>query len=265
MPFEREEDLYPPVKAFLEGQGYEVKSEVRGCDIVARRGAEPPVIVELKLSLTLPLLLQGIDRLALSDHVYLAVGVAARPGRGSLWRRERRGILRLCRRLGLGLLAIHEPTARTRTLVEPLLDPLPYRPRPDRRRQGLLLKEFVQRVGDPNVGGTTRRPIVTVYRQAALGCAAHLGRHGPTKASEVAKATDVSHAAVIMRRDVYGWFERVERGVYALTPRGVEALQAHAGVLADLEAARSSAQPPSPAPLTSLTGSPAVRTAPGDR
>jgi hypothetical protein len=236
VPFEREEDLYPPVKAFLEGQGYEVKSEVRDCDIVARRGAEPPVIVELKLSLTLPLLLQGIDRLVLSDHVYLAVGVVAKPGRGSLWRRERRGILMLCRRLGLGLLAVHEPTARRPALVEPLLDPLPYRPRQNRRRQGLLLKEFVQRVGDPNVGGTTRRPIVMVYRQSALGCAAHLGRHGPTKASEVAKATDVSRAAAIMRRDVYGWFERVERGVYALTPKGLEALDAHAGVLADLEA-----------------------------
>ncbi len=29
-----ESDLYAPVKALLEGQGYVVKGEVRGCDVV---------------------------------------------------------------------------------------------------------------------------------------------------------------------------------------------------------------------------------------
>ena len=58
--------LYAPVKAFLQRQGYVVRGEVRGCDLVARRGNEEPVIVELKLRFTLSLLLQGIDRLALS-------------------------------------------------------------------------------------------------------------------------------------------------------------------------------------------------------
>ena len=47
--------LYSPVKQFLERRGYEVKGEVRGCDLVARRGDEPPVIVELKLRFSLPL------------------------------------------------------------------------------------------------------------------------------------------------------------------------------------------------------------------
>jgi hypothetical protein len=31
----RESDLYPPVKAFLEAQGYEVKGEIGGCDACA--------------------------------------------------------------------------------------------------------------------------------------------------------------------------------------------------------------------------------------
>ena len=43
----REDALYPPVKAFLEAQGYAVKGEVNGCDVVAIRDREPPVIVEL--------------------------------------------------------------------------------------------------------------------------------------------------------------------------------------------------------------------------
>ena len=50
--------FYPAVKAFLEGQGYDVKAEVQGCDVVGTRGDEPPVIIELKLraSRSLPFL-----------------------------------------------------------------------------------------------------------------------------------------------------------------------------------------------------------------
>ena len=234
--FEREEDLYAPVKTFLEGQGYEVKAEVRGCDLVAQRGEEPLVIVELKTGFTLPLVLQGIDRLALSDQVYLAVAVPLKPTPGSIWRRERRGILKLCRRLGLGLLAIHESPGERVPLVEPLVDPVPYRPRPDKRRQGLLLKEFAHRVGDPNIGGTNKRPIVTAYRQDALRCAVVLGERGPTKASEVAEAAGVPKATSLMHRDVYGWFSRAERGVYELSPKGREALQTYADVIETLRA-----------------------------
>ena len=233
--FEREADLYAPVKAFLEGQGYEVKAEINGCDLVARRGHEPPVIVELKTGFTLPLVLQGVDRLALSDRVYLAVGVPRRPARGSLWRREHRSIMKLCRRLGLGLLAVREPTARVPALVEPLLDPVPYRPRADKRRQGRLLQEYARRVGDPNTGGVSQRPIVTAYRQDALRCAAHLAEHGPTKAADVKAATGVERAAVLMRHDVYGWFERVERGVYTLSPKGREALPTYTDVVVSLD------------------------------
>ena len=57
-----EADLYEPVKRFLEAQGYTVKGEVKACDIVAVRGEEPPVVVELKTSFSLPLVFQGIER-----------------------------------------------------------------------------------------------------------------------------------------------------------------------------------------------------------
>ena len=64
-----EVDLYHPVKRFLEKQGYSVKGEIGPCDVVAVRGAEGPVVVELKLRLTLALILQAVDRLAVSDVV----------------------------------------------------------------------------------------------------------------------------------------------------------------------------------------------------
>ena len=69
----REQDLYPPIKAFLEAQGYEVKAEVDGCDVVAMRRPDAPVIVEMKTAFSLALVLQGIARQGLFDDVYLAV------------------------------------------------------------------------------------------------------------------------------------------------------------------------------------------------
>ncbi|WP_323007908.1 DUF2161 family putative PD-(D/E)XK-type phosphodiesterase [Pseudorhodobacter sp.] len=68
---------------------------------------------------------------------------------------------------------------------------------------------------------------MTAYRQDALRCALHL-QAGPCKAAVVAKAVGVSRAAVQMRDDHYGWFERVARGIYQLTPKGQAALLEHA-------------------------------------
>jgi hypothetical protein len=213
-PFASEQDLYAPVKRFLEAQGYVVKGEVGGCDLLAVRGAEPPVIVELKLRFSLALVLQGIDRLAVCDSVYLAVpdGAGGRRAIGP----EHRGVRKLCRRLGLGLIAVR------RRSVDVLLDPAPYQPRKNRRRAATLLAEHARRIGDPNRGGaSTRLPIMTAYRQEALRCAACLRETGPARIAALRAAADAPNAARILRRNVYGWFERVARGVYGLAPAGL--------------------------------------------
>ncbi|MBT9382931.1 DUF2161 domain-containing phosphodiesterase [Pseudooceanicola sp. CBS1P-1] len=213
----KETDLYAPVKAYLEGQGYAVKAEVAGADVMAMRGDDPdPVIVEMKTAMSLQLIQQGIDRLGVTDFVYLAV--PAVKGRKTLARH-----VALCRRLGLGLL-----TVRLRDgYVEAQCDPGPYAPRKVKARQGRLLREFSKRQGDPNTGGS-RAGIVTAYRQDALRCAAHLALAGACRGAEVARAAAVPRATQIMRDDHYGWFERVEKGVYALRPEGRDALEAQA-------------------------------------
>ena len=123
-------------------------------------------------------------------------------------------------------------------LVEALLDPAPYRPRKRQAAAGRLLREFQRRVGDPNEGGSSRRKIITAYRQDALRCALHLGRNGPTKAAVLARTTAVDRAGTIMRADHYGWFERAAetpRGVYDLTPKGRAALEEYGDAVAALE------------------------------
>ncbi len=206
-----ESDLYAPVKALLEGQGYSVKGEIRGCDVVGVRGDEPPVIVELKRAFGLGLVLQGVDRLSLTDTVYLAIGV---------WPKNLRNVRKLCRRLGLGLMIVSEKR------LDVLLDPAPYAPRKNKRKVGRLLGEHARRVGDPNRGGSsTRVPMMTAYRQAALRCAELLAQKGPMKVAAVRTACDARNAGAILRDDVYGWFERVERGIYAVTPEGRRGLE----------------------------------------
>lgn len=205
-----EVDLYPPVKSYLERQGYTVKGEVRDCDVVAVRGDEPPVIVELKASFTLSLLLQGVDRQAMTDAVYVAFPPPKR--------RQLPDALKLCRRLGLGVLLV---SGRN---VEAVLDPAPYQPRKSAPRRTMLLKEFHHRIGDPVAGGSASAPRMTAYRQDALRCAAFLGEAGPAAPKVVRSATEVERAAGILRNDVYGWFHRPSRGVYALTPKGTAAL-----------------------------------------
>ena len=202
------------MKALLEGQGYVVKGEVRGCDVVAVRGEEPPVIVELKRVFGLSLVLQGVDRLALSDRVYLAVGQ---------WPKQGKKVKNLCRRLGLGLLVVAGGRA------DVVLDPLPYKPRTNKRKAGRLLGEHRRRVGDPNLGGSAMRaPLMTAYRQEALRCAAALlASKGPMKLAALRAAADAPRAASILQDDFYGWFERVERGVYTLTPAGRRGLSDH--------------------------------------
>jgi hypothetical protein len=222
--------LYGPVKRFLEARGYEVKGEVCGCDLVARHpddgGDEKPVIVELKLRFTLALLLQGIDRLAISERVYVAVPRPARGARGLS--PETPAIRRLCRRVGVGLIVVG------RDSVAGIEEPVPYRPRAAPRRALRLLAEFERRVGDPNVGGSRRRQLVTAYRQDALRLVRVLAETGPIRLTELRAASGVATTAGILRRNVYGWFVRVGRGVYGLSAGGYEALRIFADALAAL-------------------------------
>jgi len=205
--------LYLPVKRFLEARGYAVKGEVCGCDLVAVNHSGPPLVVigELKQSFTLELLLQGVDRLAAGDEIWLAVRASAKRGR----ERDPR-VRKACRLLGFGLLAVF-----ARGQVEILAEPGPYRPRANAARRSHLVDEHRRRQGDPTVGGGTRRPIMTAYRQQALAVAAAL-EPGPRRPRQL--RPQAPDAATILLRNVYGWFERVERGVYGLTEAGRAAL-----------------------------------------
>ena len=223
-----ETELYGPIKGFLEGQGYTVKGEIGPCDIVAVRDDEGPVVVELKEQLSLALILQGVDRLTVSDTVYIAFRIGK--GHSASWRTRSKQVKSLLRRLGLGLL-----TVSTRGNVVPVLDPAPYRPRPNVKRRHRLLREFAERIGDPEVGGSASRQRLTAYRQDALRCARELAESGVLKVSYIREHAGVTRAGPILRDNHYGWFERVRTGHYELSPKGERELLNWSDALESLE------------------------------
>lgn len=209
-----ETTLYLPIKRFLETAGYSVKGEIAGCDIVGLSADEPPVVVicELKLSFNLELILQAVDRASASDEVWIAARVSAK-GKG---RESDRRYRDLCRRLGFGMLSVSDNGT-----VDVVVSPVALMPRKNPHKRSRLVDEHKRRKGDPAVGGSTRAPIMTAYRQQALVCAAAL-KEGPLRPKDLKAIAPA--AANILRGNVYGWFERLDRGIYGLTAAGTEAL-----------------------------------------
>lgn len=230
----QETDLYAPIKILLEAQGYEVKGEVGSADIVAVRKDEEPLVVELKSSFSLTLFHQAIDRQHITDTVYVAIP----RGSGKAFSESLRKNIRLCRRLGLGLMTVRLSDG----FVEVSLDPAPYKPRKAQQQKARLLKEFAKLVGDPNTGGSTRKGLVTAYRQDALRCMNCLHEYGPTKAAIVAERSGVTNARRLMADNHYGWFDRVETGIYTLSPKGHRALGEYAEEITRIYTIRSAAE-----------------------
>ncbi|WP_454702205.1 DUF2161 domain-containing phosphodiesterase [Agrobacterium burrii] len=210
-----ETSLYLPVKGFLETAGYTVKGEVGGCDLVGLSDNDPPVVVicELKLSFNLELILQAVDRAAIAEEVWIAARISAK-GKG---READKRYRDLCRRLGIGMLGISD--AGDVSIIVSSISPMP---RTNPKRRSRLMREHQRRRGDPAVGGSMRAPIMTAYRQQALGCALALAS-GPMRVRHI--KSSVPDAGKILLANVYGWFERLDRGVYGLTQTGHEALQ----------------------------------------
>ena len=207
--------LYLPVKRFLEKLGFTVKGEIGGCDLVALSSGDPPVVVvgELKQSFNLELVLQAIDRASAADEVWLAARLSAR-GKG---RESDARYRNLCRRLGFGMLAVTD-----RGDVEVIVKPPTAAPRRHPKKRSRLVAEHNKRIGDPALGGSTRAPIMTAYRQQALACAAALSA-GPQRVRDL--RAHIPDAGKILLNNVYGWFDRAERGIYGLTDAGRAALK----------------------------------------
>jgi hypothetical protein len=214
-----ESELAAPLTRYLAEQGYTVRSEVKDCDIAAVRG-EDLLIIELKTALNLALLAQAARRQRITDSVYLAI---PRPSNKWKWWTQTRSVQHLIRRLELGLIFVSLDPAKPP--VETVFHPVPFARRKRAKSRRALLEEIHSRTGDYNTAGSNRTKLVTAYRENAIRIACLLEAKGKLTPKALREMGAGPKTLGILRGNVYGWFERVGYGVYALSPRGSEELR----------------------------------------
>jgi hypothetical protein len=220
----RETDLFQPVKIYLEANGYAVHAEVKNCDITATKG-DQLLIIELKLNVNIPLLIQASDRQKITDSVYVAV---PRPEPGNRARyKQWTGVKHILRRLELGLIFVDTRSGA----VEVAFHPMEFERRKQRKRRRSILQEVEGRSRNLNTGGSTRRKIITAYRLNALGIAMKLSDMGPSKPKDLRASGTGDKTLSILSSNFYGWFQRIEKGVYDITSKGKKALREYKDML----------------------------------
>jgi hypothetical protein len=230
-PIVRETELYAPLHDYLCAQGYTVRSEVKDCDITATLDDEL-VVIELKRGFSTTLLIQATQRQRVTDSVYVALPEPPGWKRNMRWRR----IQHLLRRLELGLIWVS--FASTPPQVQIVFHPLPFERKHHARGRRAILKEIAGRSGEYNQGGSTRNKLVTAYRENALVIACQLDQQGALSPRQLRALGTGPKTQDILAHNYYGWFERVARGVYALSAAGRVALEAYPELLARLRAPR---------------------------
>lgn len=208
-----ETDLYKPVHDYLEGLGYNVQGEVKGCDLAALMG-EDLVVVELKTSFNLKLLAQAVKRQRAADSVYVAIPRPKGGARTAGWR----DMCMLLRRLELGLITVAPDKEEGQ--VEVCFHPNTFdrlkSARSNKKVRHHIIKETVSRSGQYNTGGSIRKKLVTAYREQAIHIACCLMKYGRLSPAEMKKLGTCPKTPHILQDNHYGWFSRVSRGIYEL-------------------------------------------------
>jgi len=216
----REEDLYKPVCEYLNSLGYTVRGEVKHCDVAAVKGEEL-LVVEMKKSLNLDVILQAALRQKLADKVYIAV---LKPGREFFTKRWK-DLCYLLKRLqfGLILVSITEDCSFAEVAFEPVPFDMGNTKKRSKKKKKELIEEFDARHGDFNTGGSTKKKLVTAYREQAIYIACCLMKFGPLSPKELRLlGTDEKKTWTIVYQNVYGWFENKSKGIYDLNEAGKE-------------------------------------------
>lgn len=214
-----ERELYEPLRQHLTGCGFEVRSEVNKCDLVAKKPGLL-VIVEMKRHLSFDLLEQAVERQSYADAVYVCIPKPPGFKEDKNWRSK----LKVLKRLGLGLLLVSK-TGTCQTVEEALAPEQVTLPRTSVKKRKSLDKEFDNRSLDLNIGGSHKVPLVTAYRESALFMVFLLNARGPMSSKSLrALGSHPKKTTAILNANYYGWFVKTEDKCYALTDAGRQAM-----------------------------------------
>lgn len=213
----KESDLSPPLEEYLTLQGYTVRCEVNHCDIIACKD-DSLIGIELKKSMNLSLLIQCNERLRTCDSVYAAL---PEPN-GWQYDKKWRKIQRILKKLEIGLIFINIKRKDPVTIV---FHPREYTPRKNKKGKRIILEEISRRTVNLNNGGISKTAIVTAYRENAVQIALYLQERGPSTPRELRKLGTGDKTQSILHNNFYGWYRKVERGVYELGEGGEQAIR----------------------------------------
>lgn len=217
-----ETELYQPIHDFLAALGYEVHGEVQGCDLTASKDGGL-IIIELKRSFNLDLLIQAVKRQRLTDEVYIAVPKPKISPFSKSWKDR----CLLVRRLELGLITVSFRVEPPQVEVE--IFPAPFNRQKSKQASQRKLKslktELDGRHGNFNVGGSTRKKLMTAYKENAIHIACCLQKYGTLSPKELRTLGTGPKTASILQKNYYNWFARVAHGSYQLTTQGEAALK----------------------------------------
>ncbi len=219
----KESDLFEPIKKYLEASGYKVRAEVKNCDITATKDDEL-IIIELKLSATLQLFIQATDRQRITDSVYIAI-----PKSSTRSKKHWKGIRHILRRLELGLIFVDVDNPVNP--VEIVFHPIQFQRKKISKRRKAILKEVENRSDNLNVGGSNKRKIVTAYRENAIQIAVYLKEIGATTPKKLREYNSGKKTLSILYSNFYGWFQRVDHGLYEITVKGKQELKKFPGLV----------------------------------
>lgn len=211
----KEADLYLPIKAFFIENDYDVSGEVKHVDLVAKK-EDDIIAVELKKAFNLKLLLQAVDRQKYFQAVYVAI---EKPK----YSKRNKEIVHMLKRLEIGLITVNFLKSRTDVVIEH--HPIPFNRQTNYKKKRMIIEEVNNRTGlKDNIGGTTGVKQVTVYRENAIGVAYALSVLGDTAPKHVKGLIGLDKAGAILYQNHYGWFDRIDQGVYRLNKKGRDAL-----------------------------------------
>ena len=83
-----------------------------------------------------------------------------------------------------------------------------------------IIQEINGRYADYNQGGVNKTKLVTAYRESAIYIACILNEFGEMSAKNLKKLGTDDKTLSILYNNHYGWFERIDRGIYKLTSKG---------------------------------------------
>ena len=208
-----EKDLFIPVKNLFEKMGYKVNAEVKDCDITAIDEDEL-IIIELKRNLSVTLLAQGLKRQKTGAVVYVAV-----PKPKNYSPKTYRDTLYVIKKLELGLIFVS--LKGEYSFAEIIHDPAPFEPvKINYKKRKDIIREIDGRSVDTNTGGVTGTKIATAYTEKCIKIACILDIYGALSPAKVRKYGGDEKCGTILYMNAYGWFTRVQKGVYAITPKG---------------------------------------------